>query len=322
MSDQQVVEFVNGIHESVRDRVANEPGMMSRDAFVRQVGDYLVDDGTLDDVDPCYLRRPWQNRHVEVAGYDVTAANTILHLVTVEFGAFAQVVRKERIDRLVRRASSFAEFCRAGQQELLERTSPAYDMTDHINSVWGELQSVRIFVLTDGTVNARRPEKFTVAGLPASVEVWDATRLHRLVSSGARQEEIRIDLSDQEHPIHCIESPSQEGYRCLLAVVPGILLAQLYDEHHSRLLQRNVRAFLQARGKVNKGIAETIRERPGRFLAYNNGVSAVARDASIERGEAGVPMITGLTDLQIVNGGQTTASLHHAWRKGVDLSNV
>jgi hypothetical protein len=323
VSDQQVVEFVKGLHQSVRDRVADDPGMMTRDAFVRQVGDYLIDDGTLDDVDPCYLHRPWQNRRVEVAGYDVTADNTILHLVTVELGAFAQTVKRDRLDQLVRRASAFAEFCRDGMHEVLERTSPAYDMAEYIHSVWKGLRTVRIFVLTDGTVNARRTDGVTVAGLPATIDVWDATRLHRLVSSGARQEEIRIDLVEQGHVVPCLESPPQtDGYRCLLAVLPGLLLARLYDEHHSRLLQRNVRAFLQARGKVNKRIAETIRDQPGRFLAYNNGVSAVAREARLERGEAGSLLLTGLTELQIVNGGQTTASLHHAWRKGVDLSDV
>ncbi|MEU0237138.1 AIPR family protein [Nocardiopsis sp. NPDC006198] len=323
MSDQQIVDFVEELHRRVQDMVVSEPGLMTRDAFVRHVGGYLVDDGTLDDVEPCYIRRPWQNRHVEVAGYDVTADNTILHLVTSEFGAFGSTVKRDRVDQLVRRAVAFAEFCRDGMHGLLERTSPAYDMAEHIHSTWGQFRTIRIFVLTDGSINVKRSSGFTVAGLAASVDVWDATRLHRLVSSGARQEEIRIDLEERGHTVPCLESPPQaDGYRCLLAVLPGTLLAQLYEEHHSRLLQRNVRAFLQARGKVNKGIAETIRDQPGRFLAYNNGVSAVARAARLEHDESGALVLAGLTELQIVNGGQTTASLHHAWRRDIDLTDV
>nr|MDT0666940.1 AIPR family protein [Micromonospora sp. DSM 115978] len=133
--------------------------------------------------------------------------------------------------------------------------------------------------------------------------------------------EIVVDLSD--HEIACLESARQaDGYRCLLAVLPGRLLAELYDEYHSRLLQRNVRAFLQVRGKVNQGISETIRTQPGRFLAYNNGISATASEVKLTVDENGRTIIRSMRDLQIVNGGQTTASLHHAARRGADLSGV
>ena len=116
---------------------------------------------------------------------------------------------------------------------------------------------IRIFLLTDGLVMALKLKETSIAGLPATASLWDITRLHRLATSGKRQEEILIDLNARGYEIRCLESPEQlDGYQCLLAILPGKLLAELYDEHHSRLLQRNVRAFLQARGKVNKGIAE------------------------------------------------------------------
>ena len=87
--------------------------------------------------------------------------------------------------------------------------------------------------------------------------------------------------------------------------------------------ERNVRAFLQVRGNVNKGIQQTIAETPHRFLAYNNGISATARTVDLEKIGKGLYRLKAATDFQIVNGGQTTASLFHAWKKErSDISHI
>ncbi|MGN0917044.1 MAG: AIPR family protein, partial [Candidatus Enterousia sp.] len=107
-------------------------------------------------------------------------------------------------------------------------------------------------------------------------------------------------------------------YKAYLAVVPGLILAKLYEQYGARLLERNVRSFLQARGKVNKGIRETILKKPEMFFAYNNGITATAETIEITDGK-----IDKLTNLQIVNGGQTTASLFSAYKKDkADISKV
>jgi hypothetical protein len=100
------------------------------------------------------------------------------------------------------------------------------------------------------------------------------------------------------------------------------LLAELYAEFGSRLLERNVRAFLQARGAVNRGIRDTLLKDPERFLAYNNGISATASSVTLSTSE-GALGLTKIVDLQIVNGGQTTASIYHAWaRDKADVAAV
>ncbi|WP_411754383.1 AIPR family protein [Serratia sp. (in: enterobacteria)] len=50
------------------------------------------------------------------------------------------------------------------------------------------------------------------------------------------------------------------------------------------------------------------------FFAYNNGISATAQEVNVEKSEDGL-QITHIRDLQIVNGGQTTASLFHTERR-------
>src|SRR5699024_5415747 len=111
-------------------------------------------------------------------------------------------------------------------------------------------------------------------------------------------------------------------YESYLAVIPGRMLADLYGEYGPKLLEQNVRFFLQNRGAVNRGIRDTIISEPDMFFAYNNGISATASDVVLEENDQGLAIIQ-VTDLQIVNGGQTTASLFHASRAGkADLSNV
>lgn len=97
-----------------------------------------------------------------------------------------------------------------------------------------------------------------------------------------------------------------------LAIINGNILAALYDEYRDRLLEKNVRSFLQVKGAVNKGIRDTLRDEPEMFLAYNNGISVTAESVEIVRNENQKPSIRKIRDMQIVNGGQTTASIFNA----------
>ena len=106
--------------------------------------------------------------------------------------------------------------------------------------------------------------------------------------------------------------------------MPGGLIAELYERYGSRLLESNVRSYLSARGKVNKGIRTTVQSNPSMFLAYNNGITATATGVKTKGSGGGQYAISIIRDLQIVNGGQTTASLFFVRRedKEADLGSV
>ncbi|MCB1972576.1 MAG: AIPR family protein, partial [Geminicoccaceae bacterium] len=104
--------------------------------------------------------------------------------------------------------------------------------------------------------------------------------------------------------------------------MPAPILAALYDRYSARLLEQNVRTFLQARAQVNKGIRATIINEPQMFFAYNNGITATAQEVETRMTDSGLQIVR-MTDLQIVNGGQTTASLFHTQRRDkADLSDI
>lgn len=124
-------------------------------------------------------------------------------------------------------------------------------------------------------------------------------------------------------PLPCVFVPGTI-YDYALTVIPGEALRFIYEKYGARLLEANVRSFLSVTGKVNKGIRDTICINPERFMAYNNGIVLVADEALIGKTSDGGPGILWLKGMQVVNGGQTTASIYFTKRKNpeVDLSRV
>ncbi|MCK9903475.1 AIPR family protein [Frankia sp. Cpl3] len=318
----EITDFVVELQQWVYEK-ASADTLMVKNAFVQVAGEALTEDGTLDNPEYVPFHKQWKKSLLEVAGFDISTDGSVLRLLTVHHGE--QTVRKSRIEQLVRSAVDFAAACLTDMPDGLEKSAQR-DMAERIRDSWADFEQVQVIALTDGAVSRAGvwATDLSVDDLPVTTQLWDLTRLHRLMTSGRRQEEIVIDLLEMGYEIRCLEAPRQpDEYECVLAVLPAKLIAELYDRHHSRLLQRNVRAFLQARTKVNKGIAETIRNNPGRFLAYNNGISATATAVEFGSGADGTRIISRIRDLQIVNGGQTTASLHVAFKAGVDsLSDV
>ncbi|WP_445718074.1 AIPR family protein [Flavobacterium sp.] len=189
---------------------------------------------------------------------------------------------------------------------------------------------INIYFLINGNSN-HDLEKITIKGfddLDIFVHVWDVPRFYKLSESSSNREPIEIDfktlISNNQYGIQCLKMPNiNELYECYLAILPGEILSKLYKEYSNELLESNVRAFLGQTGKFNKGIRNTIREKPQMFLPYNNGITATAENVETVTNDNQL-YLTKLLDFQIVNGGQTTASLFHTQKKfkDADLSNV
>ncbi|GHG15551.1 AIPR family protein [Streptomyces filamentosus] len=319
MNENELVEFAEYLYEDARARTDSPVGTRFNGAFIDVFREYLVEDGVLEDIESCYCRKQVGRSTAEVYGYALNDGGSVLDIVTAEHGWKAQKINKADVQRALRRAQIFVEKCRKGLHLEMDETDQAYSMAQSIYEAWTGIDRVRIFLFTDAQLTVESMPPGETEGLRCTYELWDIVRLHRLASSGRREEETVIELAS---PLPCLSAPGDPDFECLLTVLPGRLLAELYKEHGGRLLQRNVRAYLQARGKVNKGISETVRQEPGRFLAYNNGVSATVTSADTMVTPEGIVALTRLVDLQIVNGGQTTASLHHMMQKGEDLSQV
>ena len=145
---------------------------------------------------------------------------------------------------------------------------------------------------------------------PIYYTVKDINRLYEISSSS--QSAIELDFSNDILSVPCLKAPIEnDDYEAYVAIVPGLVLSNLYDRYGARLLQQNVRSFLQFVGKINKGIRATITGSPHMFLAYNNGITATADHIELD---ASGKHIKYIRNLQIVNGGQTTASIFHTFK--------
>lgn len=85
---------------------------------------------------------------------------------------------------------------------------------------------------------------------------------------------------------------------------------QLADEKIDfGILFDNVRGLVQ-RSRYNSGIAKTMREEPGKFFMYNNGLTIVAEDIKAHPVNGNRKVRISLTGVQVLNGGQTLRTLH------------
>ncbi len=298
----------------------------SQEAFVTVTTQRLIESGDIDEPNLSLHRKTG----VEIAAWAHDPATGRLQLfATIWDGSpgAGKPLTGTDVKAALRRLVSFTERCAQGYSAKLEETDPVWELADLIARDRSSFTVIQLFVISDRPVGKRfqfasRPVE--VFGQAATVQLWDLERFYRLDSSGLEREPIDIVMADfLDDPLVCIAGPDGSDHRVLLAVLPGSFLATIYGRFGARLLERNVRSFLQARGAVNKGIKATILSEPDRFLAYNNGISATASAVELGSGLGEGRELLKLKDLQIVNGGQTTASLFSAAVKdSADLSSV
>ncbi|MDI1302582.1 MAG: AIPR family protein [bacterium] len=212
------------------------------------------------------------------------------------------------VERLFRAATS-RKFL-----DSLEEASPAYQLAVLIQQYRTKIRRLRVVLFTNGHLRVRKRVFKTrdVDGVTMHINVLDLERYSRISSTGGEPVEVDFD-EDFDGAIECLPaSVGAESYQSYLFAVPGAVLAKVFAEFGGRLLEQNVRTYLQARTGVNKGILRTIAEEPGMFFAYNNGVTATASSVQTRRLANGALAISHIKDFQIVNGGQTTASLLYA----------
>ncbi|WP_237570093.1 AIPR family protein [Mycolicibacterium lacusdiani] len=316
-------QFAEDLRQEVLSESLLEGAEMLRvETFTARIIQELTEIGELDDGQVAYF----QDRGMRVGGYSLADEDRRLDLILPIYTQSVppQTVPRDQVETGFTRMLTFFDRARGDLVLSIEESTAQFDMVLSIREMAG-LEKVRLFVVTDGktTVKQRPPE--THGGLQVSFHVWDIRRLHRAVTSGQQQESINIDFVRRfGEPLPCLVVPHEwSDYAAHLAVVPGSVLADIYDEYGTRLLERNVRAFLQTRGKVNQGIRKTILNEPNRFLAYNNGLSATASAVKVVPMDNGGFGIASVKDLQIVNGGQTTASIHDvAKRTKADISHI
>ena len=98
----------------------------------------------------------------------------------------------------------------------------------------------------------------------------------------------------------------EEPRPTLVCVIKANQLKNLYKKEGDALLAHNIRTFL-GRKSLNKGIIDTASQTPADFFYFNNGISGICTDLTIE--ETPKKVTAFASKFQIINGAQTVGSL-------------
>lgn len=325
--ENELLEFQAEIRRNA-NASAVASGDYTRDALLEELVPRLLRAEELTDYFPCYYEGIGaKSKSLQLDGYSdaelgLDSSLQLLILVQGEGHAADSLVSADITNAYKRAVGFFSDALSGHLSKVLEPSSPAHDLAALIYDAREVISTVRVYVLSDLPVakSVKPAARENIGNIAMELHIWDLSRFFKLAAAGGHTP-IDIDITTYA-PEGIAALPASTGasdYDSYLCVVPGSFLADVYRDYGGRLLEGNVRAFLSARGNVNKGLRATIRSAPTRFFAYNNGITATATSASFDASGR----LTRVVDLQIVNGGQTTASLYNTReRDGADLSAI
>lgn len=313
--------FMQGILTNAESR-----GIMIPEAFLEEISTYLIEDAELSDN---FQIADYINRGMEVHGYDYDEERGILSLIVHAYYQ-SDSIHTLPIDDLktkFKRVRTFFEKSITGYYQNIEESSVAYNMAYDIYSKKDKIITVKFIVITNGSISLRKGIDLSseeVESFKYEYKVFDINSIYKIYLSTSNQE-YNIDIEEMYgKKLPCLQVETQsKDYDSYLIVIPGKLLFDIYDLYGQKLLEENVRTFLQFKGKVNQGLRNTIREHPEMFFAYNNGLTTTANNIEIEKTPDGIPLIKSISGLQIVNGGQTTSAIYAASKNHkLDISKI
>lgn len=286
-----------------------------------------------------FFKQGSKSRHMEFHAFAFDEVEKSLSLVINDYQDDDSISRLNQsdIDSYIKKMLAFLDEVYNGTiYKFIDPSNEVYklseDLQTRLNKDYVDVKNddnidkIKLFIITNKRIgNKVKNEKLDdFYGKQVELNVWDIERIFDIFNSGREKEPIFVDLTRYNNGdgIQYLraEFDSDYGYDAYLMIIPGTVLSSVYWDHGSRLLEGNVRAFLSNRGKVNKGIRNTILKDPSKFFTYNNGIACTAKNVVFSEDKN---KIIEIEDLQIINGGQTTASLTSALKKDkADLQNI
>ncbi len=311
-----MVKFREELVNEIKSLAISE-NISDREAFFQTYVEKLEEAELIEDYNYLYFSgQGSRNRNIQIDGYSYNELDKKLTLFIIPELTYFE-------DRVITSTEAKTWFNKAfyfykDVNKIIinsEESSEGYGLAYDIKENKMEINIIEIIILTDMKKSDKidKIDNDYTENIRVEYSIFDISRIQLMDESKNGKEQLYINLDEfGSNGITALPASETNEYKAYLCNIPGVLLAKLYDKYQSRLLEGNVRSFLQTRGKVNKGIRNTILNDPSMFFAYNNGIAATAESIDFINTDHGV-MITGFKDLQIVNGGQTTASLANAW---------
>jgi hypothetical protein len=331
----ELLEFLRETQYEVRSQIGErlrtpgEPYPHAESVFADVVMQHMAEIGMTFEPVLCHYAAKVGNANLRLSGYAISEDADQLDLFVSLYEGVDEVASISDTETKTAAEQCLRFLVRCAQGRLastMDESNDAYPLVLTIQESYQHLDQIRIYVLTDRLARAKNFKSQERQGKAIKLEVMDIERLHRHWSEGKPRDEIVVNFEEIcGSALPCVYVPGDiTDYDYALTVMPGEALRFVYDKYGERLLEANVRSFLSVTGKINRGIRDTLRSAPERFMAYNNGIVLIVDELHLGRVPDGSPGILWLQGMQIVNGGQTTASLYFTKRRypDVDLSKV
>ena len=329
MVNDKILEFYKEFQDEVLTYVKENSPISTNTAFKTLFLSYLTEAGETLVSDCMLVDFKKDSENMKLDGYAFSEYFRSLTLLVSKYQAkpIPEKIKKTEIDKLLKKVLKFYKTCGTNDFEALEESSDGYQAYKFIKGHKADIETVNIILLTNDETIRYIPDDVHYGKITVRFDVWDIERLYQSVLGGTaveRQLVVKLKKKYGESlPLIKVKGDN-EIYDCYIGVISGELLARIYETEGQDLIQKNVRSFLQAIGKVNKGIKVSLANEPQMFMAYNNGISTIAESIAVDEGQSSgdIVNITEITGWQIVNGGQTTASIYNAYKAKLPLEQV
>ena len=328
------METINQFYQDLLEHIrfeANEYSVTEDDALTEAILEFIKDANETNSPEVFYVENnadsPKTFGSYKINAFDYSDLTGELDLFVSIFkkSSYIETIQSNAIERAINKLTRFfnlaisgelSKYYRQDHPEIAEFTDMLYEEYKSRN-----IKSIRMFVITDGRLKEEYgldDVKLTDQEIDTEYHIWDIENVMRAEQASRQMSEINIPL---DTPIECIKvNDGNDKISTYIGIIPAVVLAQVYGKYKDKLIDQNVRNYLGGKIKVNAKIAETLRECPEMFFAYNNGISSIASDVRIKTSEDGTQrlFITDLRNWHIVNGGQTTCTIYNVYKKNKD----
>jgi hypothetical protein len=331
----------------------DEDGFINESSFINNIIPLMLDAKLIDSEDftETYYSTEIDSSAIKINGYIINDSGERLQLFILNEESVSldnknlEISLKEYYDGIFKKATNFTNKAIKGHLNDIQDIGAINALINQMSSSLGadQFDVVEIFLVSatatvnnsGSTVQPKRLDfkdekikiKYTKNRETVEKEILimkrlvDLNFLYSVLISQGNREALTINFEEQfDFKIEAIKAADEINFESYLCVLPATILAELYKRFSSRLLEKNVRSFLQFRG-VNLGMRKTLTKDPEKFIAFNNGLTITASNKEVDTIN-GKYFIKSLSDFQIVNGGQTTASIYFSQKDGIDVSKV
>lgn len=332
-----LIEYANELIERLRaDAAINRQDTAAE--FKDQMFDLLREVGEFTEPTAFWVGKEGKGRRLmRLDGYFIDEVDGSLVLIICDFVDSNDIINltNTQIDTLSKQVMNFVDESYCGDiSKYYDDADETIKLAKHLkvrllnnSTSYNDILKIKIYILSNKKLSdaVKRLKQGTFNNIPVELNIWTIDRFYETESRNDNEPiliDLRKDFCSQGIPCVKANVGNGLGFEAYMAVVPGKLLADIYTEYGSRVLEGNVRAFLGTSGRksVNSGIKRTIKVNPDKFFIYNNGIATTAANVDVEE-HNGQFLITKIEDLQIINGGQTTASLAAAALKKIVEDN-